>query len=318
VSSSAAAPLVVRNLALDTSAAWTAGDLDGITLAPGEMAVRLLEGQLAFGPFDVPAAGGRLRSAPWIRLEPWPGELIVPPGRVAERVALSGAVCDRWMKWLVPVLGHSTHATGVVSVDLAGARVPLADAFSGELAGQVVFEDLEVTPGGGLQPLVTLLVKLQSVVDPRFAFGDKAVIMRVRPEPVRMRLAGRRLAHDGLVMDAGQLVVKSQGSVGHDGSLDMQLEVALRGDLVGQTPVLGQLFRTPLLVPLKGTVHRPQFDGAALDKILGRIVENTAEAVLKDGIGRGLEAVFGQPSPPASAPTPPAPAAAPPLVLPPQ
>jgi hypothetical protein len=40
--------------------------------------------------------------------------------------------------------------------------------------------------------------------------------------------------------------------------------------------------------------------------------------VLKDGIGRGLEAVFGQPSPPASAPTPPAPAAAPPLVLPPQ
>jgi hypothetical protein len=76
--------------------------------------------------------------------------------------------------------------------------------------------------------------------------------------------------------------------------------VALRGDLVGQTPVLGQLFRTPLLVPLKGTVHRPQFDGAALDKILGRIVENTAEAVLKDGIGRGLEAVFGQPSAPAA------------------
>lgn len=318
VSSSAAAasPLVVRNLALDTSAAWTAGDLDGIPLAPGEMAVRLLEGQLAFGPFDVPAAGGRLRSAPWIRLEPWPGELIVPPGRVAERVALSGAVCDRWMKWLVPVLGHSTHTTGVVSVDLAGARVPLADAFAGEIAGQVVFEDLEVTPGGGVQPLVNLLVKLQSVVDPRFAFGDKAVIMRVRPEPVRMRLAGRRLAHDGLVMDAGQLVVKSQGSVGHDGSLDMLLEVALRGDLVGQTPVLGQLFRTPLLVPLKGTVHRPQFDGAAMDKILGRIVENTAEAVLKDGIGRSLEAVFGAPAQPASPPA--AQPAAPTLVLPPQ
>jgi hypothetical protein len=293
---------VIRNLTLDTSAAWTAGDLDGIPLSAGEMPVRLLEGQLALGPFDIPAAAGRLRAAPWIRLEPWPGELIVPPGRVAERVALSGSLCDRWMKWLVPVLGHSTHTSGVVSVDLAGARIPLGDFYAGELAGQVIFENLEVTPGGGVQPLVNLLVKLQSVVDPRFAFGDKAVLMRVRPEPVRMRLAGRRLAHDGLVMDAGQLVVKSRGTVGQDGSLDMLLEVALRGDLVGQTPVLGQLFRTPLLVPLKGTVHRPQFDAAEMDKILGRIVENTAEAVIKDGIGRGLEAVFGQPPPPAAAP----------------
>ena len=58
-------------------------------------------------------------------------------------------------------------------------------------------------------------------------------------------------------------------------------------------------------MPLKGTVHRPQFDAAEMDKILGRIVENTAEAVIKDGIGRGLEAVFGQPQPPAAAvPTP--------------
>jgi hypothetical protein len=44
-----------------------------------------------------------------------------------------------------------------------------------------------------------------------------------------------------------------------------------------------------------------------MESILGRIVENTAEAVLKDGIGRGLEAVFGQPQPPAPTPTRPQP-----------
>ena len=44
-----------------------------------------------------------------------------------------------------------------------------------------------------------------------------------------------------------------------------------------------------------------------MESILGRIVENTAEAVLKDGIGRGLEAVFGQPSAPAPAPARPQP-----------
>jgi len=304
----------VKALAIDTTASWTGGDIEGFPVSAGELSVRLLEGQLAFGPFDIPVAGGRLRGAPWVRLVPPPGELVIPPGRLVERVAISGPTCQRIATWLSPVLGHAAQATGVMSVDLAGARLPLGDAFGGDLTGQVTFEQFEVSPTAAMQPLVNLLVKLQSVVDPRFAFGDKAVMLRVRPEPVRVRLAGRRLAHDGLVMDSGQLVIKSQGSVGQDGGLDMRLEVALRGDLVGQTPVLGQLFRTPLVVPLKGTVAKPQFDAAAMDTILGRIVENTAEAVLKDGIGRGLEAVFGQPPQPAAQPA----AAAPTLVLPPQ
>jgi len=283
----------LRGLAIDTSAAWTAADIDGFQLSAGEMAVRLLEGQLAFGPFDLPAAGGRLRAAPWVRLAPWPGELIVPPGRVAERVALTGALADRWMRWFSPVLGHATHAAGVASIDLAGARVPLGDPFGGEAAGQVTFENFEVTPAAALQPLATLLVKLQSVVDPRFAFGDKAVLMRVRPDPIRFRLAGRRLVHEGLVMDVGQLTVRSAGTVADDGALAMTVEVALRGDIGGATPVVGQLLRTPLVIPLKGTVHQPQFDARSIDLILGRIVENTAEAVITDGLGRGLDAIFG-------------------------
>jgi translocation and assembly module TamB len=296
----------LSSVTVDTTAAWAGGEIEGFTLEAGEVPLRLLEGQLAFGPFDIPVAGGRVRGAPWVRLVPAPGELVVPPGRLVEGVALSEQACRRIARWLSPVLGHATHATGAVSVDVAGARIPFGDAFGGEFAGQLMFENLEVRPAPAVQPLVNLLVKLQSVVDPRFAFGDKAVLLRVRPDPVRVRLAGRRIAHDGLVMDSGQLVVKSQGSVGHDGSLDMRLEVALRGDLVGQTPVLGTLFRTPLVVPLRGTVEKPQFDAAAMDSILSRIVENTAEAVIKDGIGRGLEAVFGQPPPAAPGARPPA------------
>ena len=52
--------------------------------------------------------------------------------------------------------------------------------------------------------------------------------------------------------------------------------------------------------PLTGTLARPQFDAGAIDVVVKRIVENTARAVFDDGIGRGLEAVFG--SPPAAPP----------------
>ena len=201
----------------------------------------------------------------------------------------------------------------MVSVDLAGARLPLADAFGGLADGQVVFEALEVTPGPALMPLAAVVAKLQSLVDPRLAFGDKPVLMRVRPDPVRVRLVERRLWHEGLVLDAGQMTVKSGGSVGADGTLAMVVEVALRAEVAGQTPVVAQLLRTPLVIPLKGTVERPQFDARAIDTMLAKIVENTAQAVIGDGIVRGLDALLGGPQPA----SPPAPAAAP-LVVPPR
>lgn len=294
----------LRSLSAETSAMWAAADIDGFQLDAGAMDVRLFEGQLTFGPFDLAAAGGRIRGAPWIRLVPLPGELVVPPGRVVDRVPLSGKFCEEWISWVTPLIGRSTRTQGVVSIDVSGARVPLGDPFGGELAGQLIFENTEVTPGPHLGPLATLLVKLQTLVDPRFAFGDKVVLLRVRPEPVQMRLADRRLWHEGLALEMGQFVVRSAGSVGGDGTLAAAVEVSFRGDIAGSTPIIGQLLRTPLVIPLKGTVNRPQFDARAIDQVVGRIVENTAEAVLKDGIGRGLEELFGNPQPQAPGPAP--------------
>lgn len=295
----------LKAVSLDTSAAWTAADIDGFSLAAGDVAVRLVEGQLALGPFDLAAAGGRLRGAPWIALAPAPGELVVPPGRIVERVRLSGGMCHRFASWISPLLGRSTEASGVVSIDTAGARLPLADPLAGEAAAQVVFEQFEVMPSGAMQPLVNLLGKLQAAIDPRFALSDKPVLLRVRPDPIRVRLAERRIWHEGLVMDSGACMVTSKGSVGADGSLAMLVEVAFRGDLVGQTPVVATLARTPLAIPLKGTLARPQFDAAAVDILVQRVLENTARAVIDDGIGRGLEAIFGQPpAPPPGQPAP--------------
>jgi hypothetical protein len=288
----------LRAVSVDTQAGWTAAEVAGFQFAPGEMPVRFFEGQLALGPFDLQASGGRVRGAPWLRLLPGPAELVVPPGRCLDRVLLTPQMCDRWVTWLVPLVGHSTHTHGLMSVDLGGARLPLADPFGGEASGQIILENVEATPGEHVRPLVNLLVKLQSAIDPRFAFGDKAVLLRVRPEPVTIRLADRRLWHEGLVMDSGQLVIRSSGSVGADGTLAMVVEVAFRGDIAGATPVVGQLLRTPLAIPLKGTVHRPQFDARAIDVMVGRIMENTAEAVIGPKLSRDLETLFGNPPPP--------------------
>jgi hypothetical protein len=100
----------------------------------------------------------------------------VPAGRVINRVTLCGPLCGRFTAWLSPLLGHATHTPGMASMNLAGARLPLADPFAGELAAQVLFDELQVTPTAALAPLANLFVKLRAAIDPRFALGDKAVI----------------------------------------------------------------------------------------------------------------------------------------------
>lgn len=285
----------LRSVSLETTLGWQAADVFGLPIEAGDMPMRLLEGQLAFGPFDIGASGGRLRGTPWLRFLPGPPELVVPPGRIVDRIDISQGMANRWMTWVAPLLGQATQIAGRISVDTAGTRVPLADPFGGQAAGQVLFEGVEVTPGAPAQPLVNLIGRLQGLFDPRFGVGDKVVLMRVRPEPVNVWLHERRIWHDGLVMDVGQLTVRTQGSVAADGTLAMDVEMAFRGDLAGQTPIVATLLRTPLLIPLKGTIDRPQFDASAIDKIFARIAANTANAVIGDGINRGLEAIFGNP-----------------------
>jgi hypothetical protein len=303
----------LANLSAETTLAWQGGRLAEFPVGPGELPVRLVEGQLAFGPFDIPVSGGRVRGAPWLQLSPPPGELVLPPGPLVEHVVLTPAICSHYLGWLSPLLRSATEASGRLSVETGGGRLPLADLLGGRLDGQLWLEDFAVAPGDMAGPLVNLLAQLQSVVDPRFAFGDRVVLLRARPEPIRVWLAAGRVHHDNLVLDMGQLSVRSKGSVGRDGSLAMQLEVAFRGDLAGATPVVSGLLRTPFVIPLRGTVRRPQFDATAIDTILARIMQNTADAVLRDGIGRGLEALFGNPQPPRqSQPTP----AQPPLTFP--
>ena len=282
----------------ETTLSWQGGHIADFPLGPGTLPLRLVEGQLAFGPFEIPVSGGKLRGTPWIQLLPSPGELILPPGRLIERIALTPPLCDRWLSWLSPILRSATDAQGFLTVDTSGGQLPLNDPLNGRFEGQLFLEQFSVTPGDMAGPLIKLLAKLQSVVDPRFAFGDQVVFLRARPDPVRVQIADGRVYHDNLILDMGQLTVRSQGSMGHDGSLSMQLEVAFRGDLAGATPVVAQLLRTPFVIPLRGTVRSPQFDATALDTILKRIMQNTADAVLRDGIGRGLEALFGNPQPP--------------------
>ena len=88
----------------ETTLSWQAGHVADFPLGPGTLPIQLVEGQLAFGPFEIPVSGGTIRGSPWIQLQPSPGELVLPPGRFIERVALTPPLCDQWLSWLSPIM----------------------------------------------------------------------------------------------------------------------------------------------------------------------------------------------------------------------
>ncbi|MBT7728498.1 MAG: hypothetical protein HN703_06410, partial [Planctomycetaceae bacterium] len=143
----------------ETTLSWQSGQIADFPLGPGTLPIQLVEGQLAFGPFAIPVSGGTVRGSPWIQLFPPPGEVVLPPGRLVERVALTPPLCDQWLSWLSPIMRSSTEAQGFLTVDTSGGQLPLSSPLNGRFDGQLWLEQFSVTPGDMAGPLIKLLAK---------------------------------------------------------------------------------------------------------------------------------------------------------------
>ena len=83
-----------------------------------------------------------------------------------------------------PILRSATDAQGFLTVDTSGGQLPLNDPLNGRFEGQLFLEQFSVTPGDMAGPLIKLFAKLQSVVDPRFAFGDQVTCYHAHLPPI--------------------------------------------------------------------------------------------------------------------------------------
>lgn len=95
------------------------------------------------------------------------------------------------------------------------------------------------------------------------------------------RVEHRDLAF-GLPDVSPELVIRTQGSVGMDGSLDLLAELPLSGPWLGDGP-LGRSLRNQVLpVKIAGTLQAPQISLDGQGKVLGRLMTELGVPLLQD------------------------------------
>lgn len=294
--SAAGSGLVPTALAGSARFGWESGNAYGLLLGKGELKAALGQGILQFAPLQVPVSEGRFQAVSRIELNAAPMRLLVDQGQLIDKVRISPEICRTWLKYVAPLLADATRAEGRFSVLLDGAKVPLADTNSSDVHGQLTIHSAQIGPGPLAQEFIALAQQVKTILENRPASASQnaaADWLLIPEQTVRVDVQDGRVHHQGLTMTAGDVLIRTSGSVGFDESLAIMAEVPIRDEWVTNKKYLSSLRGTTIQIPLQGTLSKPRLDNRMLQELSTRMIGGAARGILQDEVNRGLQRLFG-------------------------
>jgi translocation and assembly module TamB len=274
-------------LAANGGLAWDAVRVYGFEMGPGELNARVANGVGTVSPISATFGGGRVNLQPTLRLDPAPGEVSFARGRIVEKAKLTPAVCAGAVGYALPVVANAAQAEGEVSFDLDDNRVPLADFTGATLRGRVLVHRAAVSAG----PVVSEIVQLLGEPAPKVTLANDMTV------PIRVE-AGR-VHHENLTLTVNGYALKTNGSVGLDGTLAVVADVPIPGTFPGlkNNPVLKKALEGKIVkVPVGGTMAKPAIDRGAFNAAVAAVARDAAKGAAQDAgrdlLNRELERLF--------------------------
>jgi hypothetical protein len=296
VSSRGGDGLVSTELAGSAKLGWQSAEVHGLSIGRGELSMSLDEAVVRFAPLQVPVSEGRFLAQPLIDLRSRPATLQAGKGPLIENVRISPQMCQTWLKYVAPLLADATRAEGRFSIALDSARVPLTDRTQSDIHGQLTIHSAQVGPGPLAQQFIAIAQQVKSLIDGRpVASGGTAgsTWLVVPQQSLRFDVNDGRVEHNSLLVNVGDVQVRTSGSVGLDESLALVAEVPIRDTWVAGKPYLSALAGTTIKVPVKGTLSKPRVDNRALRDLSRQAIRGAAGRLLEDELNRGLQQLFG-------------------------
>jgi translocation and assembly module TamB len=283
-------------------------DVFGMRLSAVPVVLRAAHGRLTVNPIDAKLNSGVLHLEPelvrgkddstWLHL-----------GRESslEGAVVNDEVSHRVLSFAAPILDGATRVEGRVSLALADAYFPVIAPSEAQarIEGDLLFDDVRFMPG----PLADELLSVFRL--------DRRPLAVLR-DPVAVRIAGRKVYQDGLVIPVGNIAsIGVNGSVDFDQNLDLVARFALTPPR-SSVPVLSPILEHAKFdLPIRGTLKNPKIDGEALKAHWAEIGTDLLGNSMLAGVdglqrmlqglpGRGLRGLI----PPARRPAPPPPRAA--------
>lgn len=267
----------IASLSGDAALGWQSAQAYGCQVGPAELRTTLADGLIRLEPVDTTLNQGKLHLEGAVRFGAAGAVLEVGKGVRVEHLQLTPAACASALGYALPALANVLEAEGQVSFFLDAGRAPLAAPAAADLQGRFIIHSGRVSPGPLLRELGTLL---------RVPSG--ATLARESVVPVRM--VNGRVYHSNLELAFPELTIRTQGSVGVDGTLDLVAEMPLPPKWLpaGGKGLANQVVR----LPIRGTTSSPKLDSQALRAAMAQAVREAGQGALKHQLEKGLEGLI--------------------------
>ncbi len=283
-------PLISLDLGGTAGLGWKNGDLFGLEVGPGDLRFTLDDGIVTMRTLKLPLSGGALNLAPQLYLNEGPAHVKIPAGTIVDNVELTNEICDCWLKYIAPVLSQATRTEGQFSVDLDETRFPLADPASGDLSGHLRIAKGQVMPGPVFVEISMLISKIVSAIDglpPRDFVGLDVPLVQINGQDIEFKLEKRRIYHTPVDFTFRNMIVRTEGSVGVDESLDIVATIYFSDALMSRLPILAQFREHPPQLPVRGTLRKPALDPQAKAGLIQKLVPNAVQGIIQRFQQRG-------------------------------
>ncbi|HEY3395359.1 MAG TPA: hypothetical protein VGK58_21840 [Lacipirellulaceae bacterium] len=275
---------------------WSGASVYGLPVGPGRIAALLGDGGVRVEPLLLAVGEGQLSLAPSLRLDPPPAELMHPAGPLVTNVRISPEVSDAMLKYVAPVLAGATQTEGLFSMQVEATRAPLGEMRRLDSAGKLTVHSVRILPGALAREWIALAQQIEAIAkrqDPTaLATKPPVTLLSIRDQQVNFRIVDGRVHHQNMEFQVGDIVMRSQGSVGLDETLSLMLQVPIQDGWIASQPLLAGLKGQSLQVPISGTLTRPQVDPRAIASLSQQLLQSAAGQAIGGELNKALDKLF--------------------------
>ena len=271
---------VAANWKGEWSIGWQSMQVLGCSIGSVVLQARMLgDGWVRFTPVETTLNRGTLRLEPFIKLDEPKPLLMLGKNTRLDRAQITAGVSNSSLGYAAPALSGLRDPLGEFSVMVEGARIPLTEMKQADAWGQVTIHSIKATPG----PLLTEITR---------ALKLPVGLQMTKEQTIPVRLVQGRVHHQNLEIPLGDISLKTSGSVGLDGSLQVMAEFPAPSRWLGKnTPKALTVVR----LPIGGTISTPRIDPQALQQIVSRYAVETAGELLKREFEKNIPKWFQGP-----------------------
>jgi hypothetical protein len=275
---------------------WAGANVYGLPIGPGRLTAALGDGAIRVEPLSLAVGEGALTAAPGVRFDPQPAEITLPPGPLISNVRISPEVSEAMLKYVAPVLAGATQSEGQFSLQLDGARVPLADSKKADIAGKLSVHSVRVVPGAMANQLIGVAQQIEALArrrDPTaLATKPQVTLLNIRDQQVNFKVLEGRVHHQNLEFQVNDVTLRSQGSVGFDQTVQLTFQVPIQDAWIAKEPLLAGFKGQALQIPVGGTLTRPQIDARAVASLSQQLLQGAAQQAVGGELNKALDKIF--------------------------